>query len=1464
MADGCGGALDCGGCAGSDVCGGAGVANQCAPCEPTACVSDGKNCGTADDGCGGVLDCGDCPSGLSCPDGTPGPVQMWALRTGTTASSTLGHWSSNNYWPFQAGEAPNVGTCGFSGLAWAPATSGTEPEWLMAKYADAVYATGVEVYESYAAPFVYQIELVEPDGTAHVVWEGTDTTSCPGTLQVWFPQTPYLVDRVKIHTQVSGTEQIDAVKLFGMYPYEPNVCQNPPGAGEPPSPVPAAPAGLASSEATVSGTKTGTYVSTRVKDGFSESITEIESGGNPSLRYSYLEHQWTITGVPDTGPYDLVVVARQNGSTDGDSFVISYSIDDVSFTDALTFTTSDTALTERVAADIPLGGATTVYVRVVDSDQTPGNRNLDSITIDYLAIEGPAGEAPPPPPPCVPMGCDEFAIGNTTVETRVGGAITSIEAQQYVMPEDGTIDSISLYHEGGSSGVWTFGVYDATGPSGAPGSLIATTLETPIAEQEGWQTIPLTASVAATGGQTVWLSFSGSATSAPRHRWDYGVANVRYWATWTYPGALPATYPTGAFNSGEASLHANYTSASSWAGGPTCGLRDDGCGDTIDCGTCDGPIDACRSDVGQCCVPRTCETTRVGFASEGDTTWGPETSDRLRAVPYRMPEAGGIRSVSLNHFGGSGELMVGVYADVGGVPGALLGASAPVPIQTGGGWQSVELAAEIPVTANQRVWLAWLSSVPLKLTQYNNNAARYIAGTADTWAGLGGELPADAPAGSQSGLGFLVYADYASPRGVPGATCGALDDGCGGTVYCGSCSDWPQTCGGGGGGLPNACGCEPGGGPSGCATEPEYWARSFGSAGNESNPDSFWKLTGRVDIGSDGSIAWGGTIPSTMSLGDGFVAGDDPTDPFVAKYDSQGNAMWTRAFASTYGAPVHDVLVGPDGDVYATGYITTSWGDGDIALDTTLYATGSWDAYVTRLDGGTGWPQWSRLIGFTGATADVGSALAIDGAGRLIVAGMQDCPGGSGCVGNLLLRQLDSSDGSELWARTEVDGDGEVHAYGVAADVNDDIVVVGFVRSVAGGSTGLPGADLGTGMLTPAGASGSRDTFVARYASDGTILWSTLLDAAGSTWEQANDVAVDPISGRIAVVGELGEFPKSAFVASYDPGGALEWLLTSTGPADAQAYSVGFNAAGNVTVVGVFQDDVSFGSLQAARSGSHTFLLTVDLAGSPVWLARLAGDDAGAWLTSLGAVDPRVESPAVVVAGRFTGNQVLPGYGGSLASAGQQDYFLARVQDPTLCVPDCAGQACGVADGCGGTCGDVCDAGCPVATDCTGLSCGAVNACGASCGDTCDAGCAAQSDCSMFTCGALGSNVCGVACVSDSCDAGCPDVTDCSAFTCGAGGANSCGTACSSDACDPGCPGTDCAGLSCGALNACGGTCGDACDAGCCSMTANGCCPSGCSSADDADCTSCAPKNATCTVDGDCCSNNCKPNGRCA
>jgi hypothetical protein len=186
----------------------------------------------------------------------------------------------------------------------------------------------------------------------------------------------------------------------------------------------------ANADIAVAGTVSGSYTDTQVSDNGYESITERQSGGNPNNRYSYLEHKWTVN-VTGGQSVTFYVEAYQSASTDGDNFIFAYSTNDSSYTNMLTVTkTADDDAYQSYVMPASLSG--TVYIRVVDTDQTQGNKTLDTISIDHMfimsAAPGPPDTDPPTPNPAtfaVPPAADsDTAISMTaTTGTDASGPV---------------------------------------------------------------------------------------------------------------------------------------------------------------------------------------------------------------------------------------------------------------------------------------------------------------------------------------------------------------------------------------------------------------------------------------------------------------------------------------------------------------------------------------------------------------------------------------------------------------------------------------------------------------------------------------------------------------------------------------------------------------------------------------------------------------------------------------------------------------------------------------------------------------------------------------------------------------------------------------------------------------------------------------------------------------------------------
>ena len=146
---------------------------------------------------------------------------------------------------------------------------------------------------------------------------------------------------------------------------------------------------VASSETTLAGSVvSGNYLTTHLADGSDEVIRERESGGRKNRRYSYMDHRWTLNA--PAGAAVLTVTGSADNSSDGDSFEVAYSTGGA-YTDVCTLAVGSPA---PCSASFTIPSAGAVTVRLTDTDQSPGNRALDSVAIDQIMMTVESGGGP--------------------------------------------------------------------------------------------------------------------------------------------------------------------------------------------------------------------------------------------------------------------------------------------------------------------------------------------------------------------------------------------------------------------------------------------------------------------------------------------------------------------------------------------------------------------------------------------------------------------------------------------------------------------------------------------------------------------------------------------------------------------------------------------------------------------------------------------------------------------------------------------------------------------------------------------------------------------------------------------------------------------------------------------------------------------------------------------------------------
>ncbi|GAB3655567.1 hypothetical protein GCM10028791_26840 [Echinicola sediminis] len=399
------------------------------------------------------------------------------------------------------------------------------------------------------------------------------------------------------------------------------------------------------------------------------------------------------------------------------------------------------------------------------------------------------------------VGITEVLGINTTNNKR--------RAQPFVMPEDGRIESMSMYHNAGSGGM-ILAVYNGTT---APDSLLAITPVTTVDNAEGWQTIGLLDSVEVSAGQTIWLAWLYE--NNPGIRYDAG-STGRFDSNQAWVGGMPDLFGSGTQGSAMYSLYASYIPTSS----PYVNLTSpiDGASftspaaieltaevlnveglsqltffvDSLPLQTIySEPFTHNWSDVSPgayslYAVATDSSSNEVISEVVNFTVQSPDSllntvgiTDRLasatnyinrRAVPYTMPENGTIESISMYHLAGDGNMLLAVY-EGDSVPTNRIAITPLTAVNQSDGWQEVMLETPVSVGAGETVWLAWVYENATVIYYESGSPGRFDSGK--TWSS---GMPQQFGNGSQGNAVYSIYASYL-PAPAPSINLGSPLEG---------------------------------------------------------------------------------------------------------------------------------------------------------------------------------------------------------------------------------------------------------------------------------------------------------------------------------------------------------------------------------------------------------------------------------------------------------------------------------------------------------------------------------------------------------------------------------------------------------------------------------------------------------------------------------------------------------------
>lgn len=321
-------------------------------------------------------------------------------------------------------------------------------------------------------------------------------------------------------------------------------------------------------------------------------------------------------------------------------------------------------------------------------------------------------------------------------------------------------------------------------------------------------------------------------------------------------------------------------------------------------------------------------------------------------------------------------------------------------------------------------------------------------------------------------------------------------------------------------------------------------------------------------------------------------SGPQGSDLFIAKLDGSGNFLWAiGAGSSGDDDSGKGISLDPNGDVYVTGNFHGSISFGN----TVLVSTGSYDAFIAKLDG-NGNVLWATKAG--GAEHDYGMAVATDAYGNSCVTGnfegaatfgSQVLPGAG--YSDIFIAKLDVA-GTFLWA-VRAGGSSIDDGSDIAVDANGNSYVTGtFQQTATFGDTSFA---LGFGGI---------NGFMTKLDDSGNFIWAVRA-GGGDAFQQGNSIALDPagdpyVAGTFAGTGIFGDLTltshgiNDAFIAKLGQDGTFLWVKSIWGALDGntEAYGIATGVNGVAHVTGRFTNSATFGTVVLASSGGYDAFIT--------------------------------------------------------------------------------------------------------------------------------------------------------------------------------------------------------------------------------------------------------------------------------
>jgi hypothetical protein len=355
-------------------------------------------------------------------------------------------------------------------------------------------------------------------------------------------------------------------------------------------------------------------------------------------------------------------------------------------------------------------------------------------------------------------------------------------------------------------------------------------------------------------------------------------------------------------------------------------------------------------------------------------------------------------------------------------------------------------------------------------------------------------------------------------------------------------------------------------------------------------------------------------------------------DTYLAKYSESGTLVWMRQFGAGAGTISYGLGVDNNSNSYIAGYT--------FAALPGQTQSGVKDYFVTKYDVDSNM-VWVRQVGCgTGAYCPAYGISTDINTGNSYVAGTATAGlSGQTQSGNedYFVVKYDTN-GNLVWTRQVGAAGGFTRGLAIANDVNGNSYVTGYTTVGLSGQT----------------QSGTRDYYIAKYDTNGNLIWTRQVGAVGGNTQGfaiASDTAGNSYVTGYTNVGLSGQTQLGTydyFVAKYDTNGNLTWTR-QVGAAGGTTQGAGVAVDNDLNVY-------ITGGTSVGING-QTKIGTVDY-----YIAKYDSNGNLVWTQQFGTVGGVVNGVAISAVGQnsYVAGITAVGLSGQ-TQLGTNDYFITKI-----------------------------------------------------------------------------------------------------------------------------------------------------------------------------------------------------------